>query len=435
MENPFDRVLLLLLRLAVGVQDAWMWVVGVWHRRRSDFLTAMLLALAVGADLWMERAAQAENCIPPQERSPISTPLREFIPTGRFIRSRYVAIVSLRPDKDPKIFEDPCQIKRYLASLIGRLDEDGPALIVVDEDIPTGDCTVDSLYLRLSIERSSGDWKIPVVLGRKTELLDYAERTNGEESSCLVVSKNWTSVVPDVPRGLMKLNRNVRRIPLKWSVFADREDVLHGKPIEEYGVAAVAADVFSGGSFGIVSPTDQFQRRRKPESSYAKLFTKSEHPFLGGGLLPQSRFYTSSASDILNGPGEDTRSNVRGRVVVVGDFSPSNIYQVGPDQEMAGPVLQANYIEALLDDRFYFPVSYGGFSLFYIIWLGIMQWAFWKSKSPERTGLIFLLLLVAVNLVVMHFHVFFGALKEGASAGAVVIKWLEARGHSSAHKS
>jgi hypothetical protein len=80
-------------------------------------------------------------------------------------------------------------------------------------------------------------------------------------------------------------------------------------------------------------------------------------------------------------------------------------------------------------------MSFGGFSIFYIVWLLIIQRAFWKSKSPEKTGLIFLLILVVVNLLVMKLHVFPGVLKEGASVGSVVIKWVEARGHSAAHSS
>jgi hypothetical protein len=37
-------------------------------------------------------------------------------------RARYTAIISLRPDKEPKeIFDDGCQLKLYLVRLITRL--------------------------------------------------------------------------------------------------------------------------------------------------------------------------------------------------------------------------------------------------------------------------------------------------------------------------
>jgi hypothetical protein len=60
--------------------------------------------------------------VPKEERSAISTPLRDFFPSPRLPRARYTAIISLRPDKEPKeIFDDGCQLKLYLARLITRL--------------------------------------------------------------------------------------------------------------------------------------------------------------------------------------------------------------------------------------------------------------------------------------------------------------------------
>ena len=66
-------------------------------------------------------AFKVENCVPKEERSAISTPSRDFFPSPRLPRARYTAIISLRPDKEPKeIFDDGCKLKLYLARLITR---------------------------------------------------------------------------------------------------------------------------------------------------------------------------------------------------------------------------------------------------------------------------------------------------------------------------
>jgi hypothetical protein len=409
------------------------WIIEAWRKHKGEMLSAALLVLAVGVDVWIEQKTQAENCVPKEERSAISTPLRDFVPTPRIPRSRYVAIISLRPDSEPaEIFNDGCQLKIYLARLITRLAGDHPAVIVMDKYIPGGACgTPDNVTksLRSAIEKSN----TPIVLSLKTEFLDYSERPESEESSCLVLSDNWMLDAPGVSKGLMKVNRNFKRIPLKWDIFAGREEVLHGRIITEFGVAAVAADLYSGGELGIVAFHGQPVRRRGALRDYTKFLVKGEHPFVGGGLIRTSEFRIWSAADILRDSTQDTLDTLRGRIVIIGDFSAANTYQIGPGQEMAGAVLQANYIEALLDFRTFLPFSYGGFSLFYVAWLLVMQRAFWKSKSPELTGLSFLLLLLIVNLIVLKLHVFIGLLKQGATIGAVVVKWIEARGHISTH--
>jgi hypothetical protein len=409
------------------------WIFEVWGKHKGEVLSAALLVLAVGVDVWIEQKTQAENCVPKEERSAISTPLRDFVPTRQIPHPRHVAIISLRPDSEPtEIFNDGCQLKIYLAQLITRLARDRPAIIVVDKHIPGGICgTPDNVTksLRSAIEKSN----TPIVLGLKTEFLDYSERAESEESSCLVLSDNWMLDAPGVTKGLMKVNRNFKRIPLKWEIFAGREEVLHGKTITEFGVAAVAADVYSGGELGIVALQGQTVRRRGALTGFAKFLVKGEHPFVGGGLIRTSEFQIRSATDILRDSTEATSDNLRGRIVIIGDFSAANTYQIGPGQEMAGAVLQANYIEAILDFRAFLPFSYGGFSLFYISWLLMMQRAFWKSKSPELTGLSFLLLLFIVNVIVLKLHVFIGLIRQGATIGAVAVKWIEARGHISTH--
>jgi hypothetical protein len=405
----------------------------VWGKHKGEVLSAALLVLAVGVDVWIEQKTQAENCVPKEERSAISTPLRDFVPTPQIPHPRHVAIISLRPDSEPtEIFNDGCQLKIYLAQLITRLARDRPAVIVIDKYIPGSACgTPDNvaISLRSAVEESN----TPIVLGLKTEFLDYSERAESDESTCIVLSDNWMPDAPGVTKGLMKVNRNFKRIPLKWEIFAGREEVLHGKTITEFGVAAVAADVYSGGELGIVALQGQTVRRRGALTGFAKFLVKGEHPFVGGGLIRTSEFQIRSATDILRDSTEATSDNLRGRIVIIGDFSAANTYQIGPGQEMAGAVLQANYIEAILDFRAFLPFSYGGFSLFYISWLLMMQRAFWKSKSPELTGLSFLLLLFIVNVIVLKLHVFIGLIRQGATIGAVAVKWIEARGHISTH--
>jgi hypothetical protein len=80
-------------------------------------------------------AFKVENCMPKEERSAISTPLRDFFPSPRLPRARYTATISLRPDKEPKeIFDDGCQLKLYLARLITRLSYAHSATFIAPSD-------------------------------------------------------------------------------------------------------------------------------------------------------------------------------------------------------------------------------------------------------------------------------------------------------------
>jgi CHASE2 domain-containing sensor protein len=382
----------------------------------------------VGVDLWAERNSQIENCVPLEERGSVNTPMRAFLPSPFRPHSRYTAIVSLKPEVEPnEIFHDGCQLKEYLAKLVGRIDSEGPALIVTDIYIPGGTCgKPDRATSALQNAIKEGHGK--TVLGLKTEFLDYSERPESEPSStCLVLAENWTFDDPDVETGLMKLNRNFYRIPLEWSILLDRNSALHREPVRGYGVAGVAADVYSGGSYGILA-AESGAMLSSQIPGITNILTKGVHPFTGE-LIPPRDFPVFSASDLVQDP---KRLDVlRGRIVIIGDFSATYRRQ---EVEWPGPVLQANYIEALLDGRFYTPVPYVDFSLFYVASLGIIQWAFWKSKSPERTAAIFLFLVVAANYLLPAIHVFLTVWKGSVSAVAIVIKWVEARGHITAHE-
>jgi hypothetical protein len=125
--------------------------------------------------------------------------------------------------------------------------------------------------------------------------------------------------------------------------------------------------------------------------------------------------------------------DLAGRIVLIGDFSPANTFYSGTD-EWPGPILQANYIEALLDRNFYVPLSFGGFSLLYIAGLAFIQRAFWKWHSPERTAIFLFALVVVGHYLLLQIHLLLDIWKEGVSVGAIAIKWIETRGHITAHQ-
>jgi hypothetical protein len=139
MVKQLNDTLLHRLRRKLGtrIQTAgsrlWAWGSYLRQHHWGTVISLLLLAIAVGVDLWAERNSQIENCVPLEERGSVNTPMRAFLPSPFRPHSRYTAIVSLKPEVEPnEIFHDGCQLKEYLAKLVGRIDSEGPALIVTD---------------------------------------------------------------------------------------------------------------------------------------------------------------------------------------------------------------------------------------------------------------------------------------------------------------
>ena len=145
-----------------------------------------------------------------------------------------------------------------------------------------------------------------------------------------------------------------RKIPLYWPAYPDRDSVGKGKPLPEPSLAFAAATTFDPGVLGLGAIRS----------------LEKHHSFAYTNFLREEQIGSYSAIDLLcNAPhsqDKDWRAcnpdlphnealrKLSHRVVVIGEENPADVWD-SPVGRIPGAVLQANYIEALLDDRYLQP--------------------------------------------------------------------------------
>jgi hypothetical protein len=86
---------------------------------------------------------------------------------------------------------------------------------------------------------------------------------------------------------------------------------------------------------------------------------------------------------------DGTNAKLHGRVVVVGFSDNSNDLWNTAVGRLAGYVLQANYIEALLDARTFQPLGFWLTCWLSLLWLMLVELPFWVLKNQIAKGLLF----------------------------------------------
>jgi hypothetical protein len=116
-------------------------------------------------------------------------------------------------------------------------------------------------------------------------------------------------------------------------------------------------------------------------------------------------------------------------VVVFGDHIPDQDWHPTADGGIFGVDLQANYVAAILDQRYYIPLLSSGEELFVVgAVLLVMHIAFVKLKPIWRTFLIALaawLGCVGISFIVLSFTGYLLTLwVQGITLSTIVVTWL-----------
>lgn len=185
----------------------------------------------------------------------------------------------------------------------------------------------------------------------------------------------------------------------------------------------------------------------KDESKLNDMRDNSQHPYTSF-IDPRSFSHAKALSFLCSGKDKtDIESlfsvscaayaspdaDVRGQVVLIGDDVQGRDRHQLLGRDIAGVYLQANYIESLLDGRYLRPIGPVGNVAFLIAWLVVLYGLFWLL--PAEYDLVICAVVgvvvwyVAVQLALWR-SVFFDAPVHAIGIMALVIKYIEARGHS-----
>src|ERR1019366_5923295 len=304
-------------------------------------------------------------------------------------RPHSVRLVVISPETVPAV-SNKCEGREFMAVLLRRLAASSPSLIVIDIDYSSQFCAESSTDrqasedLKQAVEDVSKT--VPIVIGQwsdtEQELEDRREKDLLRllkeagirmKANEMVLSSNLVAADgSSVKYGLLRMDCDNRRIPLFWSGY-ERKEASFVKRERVPSLALTAALV------------------NDPETAtqLAELWSKNKHPFTS--FLPESAFKPISSASLICGsigdnfrncPAQDNRElGLRGKVLIVGHL-------VGDDHEnvlgkkIPGVVLQANYLESLLDDRYFRSLNFVVEIALTIVCFVIVELIFRFSASP-----------------------------------------------------
>ena len=285
-------------------------------------------------------------------------------------RPHYVKLVVLDPSVEPtEIFTNACIKREFVASIITKVRTANPSLIVLDFRYPAEYCNDSDEDKRRTAKLSDAirdvlSSEIPIVVGegsqvqRELELAHDPELTglkdSGLSSTDLVLDPNPNFDSAKVTFGLIRLNCDTRRVPLFWLAYPHKSLVSKEKPEYEKSLAYQAAR----------------QIDTNLPTFLSDIIVRNEHPFTN--FIPEDDFESIEAMKLLCGkdatkdskwrqcssadPQLPQLSDLKHKIVVVG--TAENDRHESVLGEVPGYVLQANYIESLLDDRLFRPVRW-----------------------------------------------------------------------------
>jgi CHASE2 domain-containing sensor protein len=417
-----------------------------WSTVLSTVWLFILLGLAVYLELPHETLSQDNPC-ELLERAGTETSAVTYgyiVSSGyRNVRCRRVTVVPLSDETDPaKVLNNVCEQRFYIANLVDRLSALGASAIVIDKYFGVDSCSKNDKGTTdlINAVRAS---KAPVVVGVATHPPRLAHA-----DSCLIATpsldfglktgpNSLMSSEPAAIQGLTRLNADVRKVPLNWFVYKSDKSFSDGE---------APADSIETLSYTAATLADS---HLKDDRGVKYLRSLGQHPFTS--FIDPDAIPRADASSVLcSGPHRQQiqmesrysvdcgkyhlqESDIRGRVIVIGDDSTERDRHRLFDRDVPGVYLQANYIESLLDGRYFKPLPRSwDFGLF-LGWLVFLYVIFWAPIPPFKSLIISVLVglsIFAGILLLAFWKGFYPDLGvQILGVVALIVRYVEVRGH------
>ncbi len=330
---------------------------------------------------------------------------------------RYTSLVIIDPVRDIKSVSrsNVCAERDFLARMLERLADAGVKTIVIDkyfgaETCPNGDPgtlrllgTVDHLRKGEPIEAGKpAHPPMSIIVGLQAVEVDEKARKLRDVTSYVQPALHFETNETRGQQGLCNAAPDVRRLALQWSVYPDERGAADGN--------VVTADTLAFAAARKHNPRLLNENRR-----LADLVRSGKQPYIGFLEPAQFEPYRHFASEIVCGkplasqqdwPGcfghDPVPPEVASRIVLIAEEDPADQHNtiVG---RIAGYYLQANYIEAILDDRYLMPAWRGVDTVFsFAILLAMELLLVVFHDSPVRAVLSILALGGLVAFVIFE---------------------------------
>jgi CHASE2 domain-containing sensor protein/class 3 adenylate cyclase len=360
------------------------------------FLVACILTF--GFEQWVDRSISESPGVA-QAAFTFSGLYQKIVAAPRNPIPRYTAVVEIDPERDPGSagLQDLCRQRKMLAVLIRRIAAAMPSIIVIDKFFGETVCP-DDINPDLIAAMTEVNAKVPVVVGRKVV-------TDGTYMQASLLSGLG------LREAIVNVDPDTRKLPLKWEVFRNKDDMEHDRGmVWRETVALTAAQAYEKGKLELEHP------------HLAKLLNPVKNPYISFLDIQQFKPYRFLAGFVFCGrevkPGEDATAcqgspselaAMSGKIVLVGENSDQDI-QATVVGQIPGVYLQANFIEALLDDRYYEGVPVLGYAFGFVFLAGLEGILMvFRNSWTKRLGVIVGLLLTILFLlyiVITEFHLY-----------------------------
>lgn len=312
-----------------------------------SLLTLSILLLLNTSDYWLKWVHPDEACT--SKEQDISLPdqiLFRYLLKQRDTGATTLPVVLTFGEADESdLLTNVCSGRSFTAKLIHVLNRRGVKVIALDKTYGDGSCSneVQNQELVDAVVES----RVPIVVGQGTEKVpeDVAK------GDCLVKSPNLSFGTATVRRGITKLNADDLKIPLRWPVFESvAASQLHREASDTDG------DSFA---WAVAQAVD---RTISSDKVVAANLARHSHPYgdFRGDIKP------TPVRDVLCADPSSAEAykqrnvscegfppvDLSGRVVVVASESGADRHPF-LKSEQPGAVLQAQYINALLNHRIY----------------------------------------------------------------------------------
>jgi CHASE2 domain-containing sensor protein len=295
---------------------------------------------------------------------------------------------------------NPCDRRPALAKLLRKIAEAYPAVIVLDYSFRRQECPSDKRTDALLEAVAEISLTTPMVIGLRVD------RSSRQLESALSFGQHPS---PLLREGLIEFDPDTKKLPLKWKVRENSSSASNAwRTVDTLSLAVARA----------FDP--DLERRYERLSGF--LGEKEEdavHPYVS--FLRPEQMPLTPAGALVCGPNYQTvtvgsastcekfpkaLAGLRGKIVVVGasDADDRHRSAIG---KVHGFILQANYIEALLDQRYFTPAHILVNDLFgFCIFVAFM--AATHFARPAWTLACWGITIVAAGLTVYFLIIYFG---------------------------
>jgi len=338
--------------------------------------------------------------------------------------------VAIGPTEPDEIKSDFCLQRLFIARLIERLKRLNVSVIALDKFYEKDTCPIEGDATKELLSAVAGPSPV-ITLARRTRIVPKHQR---KPHACLRLSPGFNLGISESNWGATRLDADTRRIPLRWPLLVQDQ----GEKSSAETFAFVSARAANKAAVETPLLRNALLRGQQPYSTMTKIQSYSALEVLCGKNATDEWRKCSSAEPI---------EGMNGAIVVIGDrlgeqdtHPAMNVAEgedikadeagTAPEGLLYGVDLQANYIAALLDKRYYLPLLTDFENkVFIVLFFILLQVLFWRCRNLSTAaaiGVVSWVLIFVVSLLVLAFTRYLLTVwVQGINLATIIVSWLE----------